>query len=361
MIITSPNTVLANSISDAIDLLRPRIEIGKPDEVVFCVGTQINGIPHIGTYIVQCASFLLAQKIKQKYGVKVSVEFGALDNAPHDILKGESQKAYQRTYYHALPQEELESLIHNNYTDYFCKLQEVTEVPYSWSTYTKVQASTGFRKHFLKSLEYMDKIKWCVGPSSGTLRIRIPCEKCYYAEKYADRTELINLTPTSATLKCMCLNHGIYESTITADGSDTTYLDLNTLMRNLVKESSTTDSPNKLYVMVKGGDWAFSTQPVDWALGVMGFTSVQVPMRVFTPQVVTETGAKLSKSLIRDGDSTLNEVPEWIMDMSKFRAENPDDYVSTMVWLVEQFMSHPRHMYRSYSYQEVIRILKQKN
>jgi hypothetical protein len=103
----------------------------------------------------------------------------------------------------------------------------------------------------------------------------------------------------------------------------------------------------------------FSTQPVDWALGVLGYTSVQVPMRIFTPQIVTETGAKLSKSLIRDGDTSLEEVPEWILDMGKFEKHNPD-YVDYIVWLVELFLSHPRHMYRSYSYQEIIRIFKQK-
>lgn len=111
--------------------------------------------------------------------------------------------------------------------------------------------------------------------------------------------------------------------------------------------------------MVKGGDWVFSTQPVDWALGVMGYSSIQVPMRIFTPQVVTETGAKLSKSLIREGSSTMDEVPEWIIDMGKFRDQHPDTYIGHLIWLTEQFLSHPRHMYRSYSYQEIIRILKQ--
>ena len=196
-------------------------------------------------------------------------------------------------------------------------------------------------------------------PSSGKLRVRIPCPQCFYAEKYAERTELIEFNENSATFKCMCLNHGLYEAVLQADGTDDCYLDLNTLYRNVVKESSATDYSDKLYVMVKGGDWVFSIQPVDWALGVMGYLSIQVPMRIFTPQVVTETGAKLSKSLIREGSSTMDEVPEWIIDMGKFRDQHPDTYISHLIWLTEQFLSHPRHMYWSYSYQEIIRILKQ--
>jgi hypothetical protein len=80
-------------------------------------------------------------------------------------------------------------------------------------------------------------------------------------------------------------------------------------------------------------------------------------MRIFTPQIVTSTGAKLSKSLIRDGDITMTEVPEWIINMGQFRAKRPDTYVDNLVALVEQFLSDPRHMYRAYSYQEIVRLL----
>lgn len=356
--INSPNTVLANSLTDAIDIIRPRLEINKPKEVVFCVGTQINGIPHIGTYIVQCASFILAKKVREKFKVNTSVEFGALDNAPFDVIKSQSGHSYQRTYYHGLLTEELDLLISEFYTPYFGKLQEITEVKYKMDTYTNIQKSPLFRKYFLQTLPYADKIGWCVGPSTGALRTRIPCPKCFYAEKYAERTELIRFDSHSATFKCLCLNHGYYETTITADGQDDVYLDLNTLYRNLIKEVSTTEEKDKLYVMVKGGDWVFSTQMVDWGLGVLGYSSIQVPMRIFTPQIVTETGAKLSKSLIRNGDTSMHEVPEWVIDMGKFKEQHPVDYTNHIIGLVEMFLSHPRHMYRSYSYQELIRILK---
>lgn len=88
----------------------------------------------------------------------------------------------------------------------------------------------------------------------------------------------------------------------------------------------------------------------------MGYSPIQIPVRIFTPQIVTETGAKLSKSLIGEGDFTLEDIPEWILDMNVFAKIN-SDYVADIVRLVEQFLSRPRHMYRSYTYQEIIRIL----
>lgn len=355
--IRSPNTVLANSLDHALHILRPRIKINKPEEIIFSVGTQINGIPHIGTYIVQCASFILARETRKMYGIDTSVEFGALDNAPHDIVKSASGYVYQRNYYHALSQEALRRLIETYYTSFFGGLQELTEVPYTSIAYSETQHSPDFRRVFLKTLESAEMLRWCVSPSQGNLRIRIPCPKCHYAEKYSERTKLLHCDEHAARFRCMCLKHGVYDAIITADGKDDVYLDLNTVYRNVVKEAVCSERSGKLYVMVKGGDWVFSTQMVDWALGVLGYSAIQTPMRIFTPQVVTETGAKLSKSLIREGDVTLEEVPEWILDMGKF-AENNPDYIEYVIWLVEQFLSHPRHMYRSYTYQEVIRILK---
>ncbi|MFH9658106.1 hypothetical protein ACH4NF_08300 [Streptomyces sp. NPDC017248] len=43
----SPNTVLANALTSAEDLLRPHIVNAEPERIVFVVGTQINGAPHI--------------------------------------------------------------------------------------------------------------------------------------------------------------------------------------------------------------------------------------------------------------------------------------------------------------------------
>lgn len=357
-LIASPNNVLANSLTDVVDLVRPHLEINKPSEIVFNVGTQINGIPHIGTYLVQCASFLLAQKVRDKFGVATRVEFGALDNAPFKMVESRGGHKYQKMYCHGLTADELNELVSDHYIPYFGQLQELTEVPYKLITYSESQAQPAFRRHFLMTLKHAEHLGWCVNPSLGRLRYRFPCPKCFYSEKFAERTELLEFDDEHAVFRCMCLNHGNYEVAVSTDGSDGTYIDLNTVYRNLVKESVTTED-DRLHVMVKGGDWSLGTQPIDWGLAVMGYSAIQLPMRIFTPQIVTEKGAKLSKSLIRDGDDTMVEVPEWIIDMGKFREQHPDTYADYILWLVERFLSHPRHMFRAYSYQEIVNILRQ--
>lgn len=352
--ITSPNTVLANSLEDTLDFVQPRIRINNPSEVIFSVGTQINGYPHIGTYLVQASAFVLARNVQSRFGVPTKVVFGALDNAPSKVIDTQ-MGPYQIDWGHAEGVSGVMDLISESYLPYFEHLTQITGVAYEWSTYTIQQANPIFRRVFIDSLEHLSKISWCVAPSTGVLRIRIPCPECHYAQKYADDTKLIKLAEGVAHFQCHCHHHGCYEAEIDLAGNG--YIDLNTLYRNVVKEATFAKEGEKLAIMIKGGDWLYSTQPVDWALGAMGFNAIQVPMRLFTPQVLTRTGAKLSKSLIREGDVSLIDIPDWLLDMGQFRRMFPSNYAEVMVWLVEQFLSHPRHFYRSYTYDEVIRLI----
>jgi len=151
----------------------------------------------------------------------------------------------------------------------------------------------------------------------------------------------------------VCTDHGDYEIAVTADTS--AYLDLATLYRNLVKERLAARDHVTLSVMVKGGDWAHGCQLVDEAFAQL--PSLAPPPRIFTPMVLTDTGAKLSKSLIRNG-----KVPPppgahpWMLDVSEWGGDT-DSYVDAMVWLVGKMLADPKHFYRSYTTQELDRIM----
>ena len=355
--INSPQTILSRNLTDTLDIVSPRIKINNPEKIVLSVGTQINGVPHVGTYLTICASFVMAKQIAEKYKIPVSIEYIGLDNVPNDTLNGNNGQSYQRSLSNAVSIEELNTLMSEYYKDFLEGLHETTGIDYSFKMYSDVQASKEFRSVFLKTLKHSEEIGACVGPSYNRLWYRIACPQCGYAEKYGESTKVLEVKDDSATFQCVCMNHGTYETTIGGENDEGAYLDLNTLYRNVVKEAMAAGDHKNLYVMVKGADWAVSTQLVDWALGVLGYKSIEVPMRIFTPQIVTETGAKLSKSLIRDGDKSMDNVPEWILDMNKLKEKLPNTYVKDMVALVEKFVSDPKHMYRSYSYQEIARLL----
>lgn len=355
--IISPNNVLANAMLRSVDMVRPRLQAANPDRVAFCVGTQINGAPHLGTSLVQTAAFLLAKATKRTFGVDTVVRFGALDNAPNDIqLDPETHHAYQQTYFHALGQDGVADLIGKYYRAMFDSLADATGVDYEIETYTDQQADPAFRHEFLATLGRLDQIRWPLAPSHGQVHVRLPCPQCGWAEKRAERTRLLRTGSGGADFAAVCTDHGDYEIAVTADTD--AYLDLATLYRNLVKERLAARDNVTLSVMVKGGDWAYGCQLVDEAFAQL--PGLAPPPRVFTPMVLTDTGAKLSKSLIRDG-----KVPpppgarDWMLDVTEWPG-SVDDYVDAMVWLVGSMLDDPKHFYRSYTTQELDRIMTSK-
>jgi hypothetical protein len=74
---------------------------------------------------------------------------------------------------------------------------------------------------------------------------------------------------------------------------------LSTLYRNIIKERALVRERDVLCVMVKGGDWAFGAQLIDGALLAMDTPAKDMPARIFTPMVLSGSGAKLSKCLRR--------------------------------------------------------------
>ena len=354
MEIISPNNVLANAMLRSVDMVRPRLQATNPDRVAFCVGTQINGAPHLGTSLVQTAAFLLAKATKRTFNVDAVVRFGALDNAPYDVrLDPETHHAYQQTYAHALGEEAVSDLIEKYYRGMFDSLADATGVDYEVETYTAQQADPVFRHEFLATLGYLESIRWPLAPSHGQVHLRLPCPQCGWAEKRAERTHLLRTGSGGADFAAVCTDHGDYEVNVTADSGG--YLDLSTLYRNLVKERMAARDHVTLSVMVKGGDWAFGCQPVDEAFAQL--PGPPPPPRIFTPMVLTDTGAKLSKSLIREG-----KVPPpsgarpWMLDVTAWDGDT-DSYVDALVWLVAKMLADPKHFYRSYTTQELDQIM----
>lgn len=357
--IVSPNTVLANALLRSIDLIRPKVKQLRPSKIEFVVGTQINGAPHLGTNLVQTIAFLLARLARRRFSLDTRVRFVALDNAPYDIvLDPETHHAYQKTYFHALGSNGVTEVVEKHYRAFFESLSDATDAEYEIETYTAQQAERAFRNEFIGSLKFIEEIRWWLAPSHGVFHVRIPCPKCGWAEKRSERTELIELGSDHATFRAVCFEHGDYE--LRVEPSNATYLDLNTLYRNLVKEKATLHDGTCMPVMVKGGDWAFGCQLVDGALSGMGSLDARLPMRIFTPQILSDTGAKLSKSLIREQTPghPPSDVPAWMLDTSAWPNGGIDNYVDSLIWLAEGFLADPKHFFRSYTTEEISRLMK---
>ncbi|GAA2514754.1 hypothetical protein [Streptomyces longisporus] len=354
----SPNTVLANALHHAEDVLTPRILATPPERIVLVVGTQINGAPHIGTSLVQSLAFAMAARLRDRFGIPTEVLFSALDNAPYELATDPATgNRYQRAYAQALGDQALGDLVSALYQPLFITLSRRLGIPHRVETYTQQQAGEHFRRTWLRLLPRLDAARWWLAPSTGNPHLRIPCPHhgCGWAEKYAEHTRVHLAGREAAQVAAVCLHHGPYQATITPTGG--AYLDLATLYRNTVKELALSDPRGTLHVMVKGGDWVFGSHLVDEALQAVGLTRAQLPTRLFCPQVVTDTGAKLSKSLIREGRAPLPDgAADWMLDTRQWPG-TVTEYAEQLLAMTDTFLSDPRHFFRSYSAAEIGRMM----
>ncbi|MGI5293004.1 ASCH domain-containing protein [Nonomuraea polychroma] len=73
--------------------------------------------------------------------------------------------------------------------------------------------------------------------------------------------------------------------------------------------------------------------------------------------VLTDMGAKLSKSLIRDGKMPAPPgTRDWMMDITSWPGD-VGSFVDAMVWLVGRMLADTKHFYRSYTTQELDRVM----
>ena len=175
----------------------------------------------------------------------------------------------------------------------------------------------------------------------------------------AEQTRLVRLDDDGAVFTAVCYDHGDYEMVI--DPVDGGYLDLATLYRNVIKERALVRERDVLYVMVKGGDWAFGSQLVDGALLALGTPAADMPARVFTPMVLSGSGAKLSKSLLRAApDSPAHTgIEDWMLATTSWPG-TVDQYADALQWQVSGLLADPKHFYRSFTSSELGALMAQR-
>ncbi|GGZ88566.1 hypothetical protein GCM10010344_65190 [Streptomyces bluensis] len=248
--------------------------------------------------------------------------------------------------------DKLSDLVAALYQPLFTALSRRLGIPHRVETYSQQQADAYFRCTWLRLLPRLDAARWWLAPSTGIPHLRIPCPQpgCGWAEKHAERTHVHLTDRETAHVAAVC-----HQATITPTGG--AYLDLATLYRNMVKELALSSPHGTLHVMVKGGDWVFGSHLVDEALQAVGLTRGQLPARLFCPQVLTDTGAKLSKSLIREGRAPLPEgATDWMLDTRQWPGTIAK-YAEQLLTMTDTLLSDPRHFFRSYLAAEISRMM----
>ncbi|GAA2634335.1 hypothetical protein GCM10009863_58330 [Streptomyces axinellae] len=339
----------------SIDFIGPQLRARTPERLALYAGVQINGAPHLGTNVMQTAAFLLARAARERFGTPAVVRFGALDNTAYETRRCPATGTlYELSYHHALGPDRVAELVERFYGGLFDALSAATGVPYEVETYTRQQRSRTFREELAASLIRREQLRWVLAPSHGRVPVSFPCPRCGWLQKYGEHTELLSLDSDGARFAAVCLDHGRYVAEA-GPGTDA-WVGLTTLHRNLVKERVAARDA-AMPVIVKGADWAPGCRLVDEAFSY--YPDAAAPPRVFTPVILSESGAKLSKTLIREGAAQLSPgTRPWMLDTTAWPGP-AGDYAHLLHELVSGMLSEPRHFERGYTTLEVARLVRE--
>lgn len=172
----SPNNIAANSVNDILDVITP-LRVESHPEAIVHVGTQINGVPHLGTIATHAAAFAIAERIREKHDTPSRVSFTALDNAPVKSLDRErSGSVYQICAAHAIHAVNLEA-----YEDLYEAYAHETDIPYEIQTYTEQQATPEFRSILKEVIAHpqQELLSHTLDPKDGRMKIRVPGTEGY--------------------------------------------------------------------------------------------------------------------------------------------------------------------------------------
>src|SRR5262249_23230302 len=247
--------------------------------------------------------FLLAQKAAQDFQIACQVEVQGLDIAPIET-SGNLLSGLRKPLYVAASAADRKSFLQNWYVPFLKHVSEFTGIAFNTSLYSESQQSPLFRKHFVDSLAFRADLKWTISAIHSLLHqpevlgLRFPCPQCGTSTFYGERTKIKELSRVSADFLCRCRIHGDFE--IHVSQQNDVVLDLQKILRNMVKESALAEETDSVHLVIKGSDWLEECRFVDQGLKILGKSPQP---RMFLPVITTQSGQKLSKSGIHSGSS----------------------------------------------------------
>lgn len=341
-----PSRVVSDpGITSYVDMLRPAMQHMRRSRVAVNLGVQLDGPPHIGTLLQLAIAFQLAKDARATFGVDSLVRLCVLDNTAHEFKVDEtSSSLYQRSYYHTYGRSGVLREVEEQYSRILEHQADIAGVEWELLLYSDLQASAKFRSEFISVMRQLPAIAPVLAPSDGNLHLRVPCPACGWSQKRSERTEVSWRSDAAAEIRAFCPEHGAYAGEVTSRPG--VYLDLPTLLRNVVKERGMAATEVELPVMLKGSDWMHGAQLVDYSHHRLGWWPCAP--RVFGPLVLDGTGAKLSKSHGGQDASGYCErggSSGWILDA---------DELADLAMFV---CSSPARFFRSYTVRQIQRMV----
>jgi hypothetical protein len=295
MEIVYPPVGIAHIIDQIPDLIADRMTTASQTRVACAM--QPKAAPHFGTGIVTLSAFALARLFQDTFGKPATVLLDMLDNAPArtTVIDGIE---YSLCLSHAT--DGSHSAAEAN-TEPVRRLAawaaQQAEVGFRFRRYSQIQAQPHFRYGLADILSRPSVFEPLFSPSVHQLRVRPVCPRCGLVDKAARTVQVRQ--DNGLTLEFRCGYHG--SQAVRLD-DPAAVIDANTPIRTVLRSlcfSRDRDQQGIETVVLNGGDWAGAWMQRVYFDGLhqLGCSGLRVPFNIFTPQILDDSGAKLSKTI----------------------------------------------------------------
>lgn len=346
MEIVYPPVGIAHIIGGIPDLITDRMATASRVRVACAM--QPKAAPHFGTGIVILSAFALARLFQDTFGKPATVLLDMLDNAPaQTVVLGGVE--YSLCLSHAA--DGVRTLADTN-------TEPVRQIA-AWASaqagigfavrrYSQIQAQPGFRRGLADILSRPEMFAPLFSPSGHRLRVRPVCPQCGLVDKAARTVQVRH--HDGLTLAFRCGYHGDQAARL---DDPAVVIDANTPIRTVLRSlcfSRDRHEHGLETVVLNGGDWAGAWMQRVYFDGLhqLGCRGTQVPFNIFTPQILDDSGAKLSKTIYLTQGAYADIPPAWTSMQAfqdRFGAAGLD-----MLWdEISRWVRSPEKFFRNYT------------
>jgi hypothetical protein len=346
MEIVYPPVGIAHIIDQIPDLIADRMATASRVRVACAM--QPKAAPHFGTGVVVFSAFALARLFQDTFGTPATVLLDMLDNAPArtTVIDGVE---YSLCLSHAI--DGGRSAADTN-TEPVRRLaawaSQQAGTGFRFRRYSQIQAQPHFRHGLTDILSCPAVFEPLFSPSGHRLRVRPVCPRCGLVDKAAHTVQVRQ--DNGLTLAFSCGHHG--SQAVRLDDS-AAVIDANTPIRTVLRSlcfSRDRDDQGTETVVLNGGDWAGAWMQRVYFDGLhqLGCCGLRVPFNIFTPQILDDSGAKLSKTIYLARGAYAGIPPAWTSMAAfedRFGAIGLD-----MLWdEISGWVRSPEKFFRNYS------------
>lgn len=342
-----PPVGIAHITRDVTDLVTDRVQ-GCDSVQTACV-MQPKANPHFGTMIVLMTTFALAERMRDRFAMPTEVVIDVLENSPSTQVIGDGER-YSVCLSHSCEGGVAESELYTRPIRVLADfLSGASGLRFRVRSYAEIQAQDAFRTGMLSVLRRRDEFDPIVSPSEHQLRIRPVCGRCGIVDKTSESV-VFHDGPSGPRLSASCPNCGLFDVPL-ADKSS--IIDANSPIRTILRSHAfilQRIATRQETVIVNGSDWAgvWMQRVYFDGLALLGHCGKATPMNYFSPQVLDESGAKLSKTIYLEDGAYSHLNPAWLSATEFVRAFG-EAGVMKLFGEVRSWAREPRRLFRDYS------------